>query len=158
MMRAGFRRIRDRAVMRLPKQTFGVLGLSAGLAALALTLLPAWIADYTEPPPKPVARAMLDSIDSLKDRVVGAFSSEPAPLPPAPVREIARTRSAFVALIAGFCALVFGIVAFVRREDARLTAVSVALGTGAIAAQHLLTAGLIMGFAVLTTWVLARNS
>lgn len=144
--------------MRLPRQLFGVLGLSAGLIALALTLLPRWIADYTEPPPKPVARAVLDTIGSLKERVVDAFASEPAPPPPPPVRELAQTRSAFIALIAGFAALVFGIVAFVRREDARLTAVSVALGAGAIAAQHILTAALIMGFAVLTTWVLARNS
>jgi hypothetical protein len=53
---------------------------------------------------------------------------------------------------------VFGIIAFVRREDARLTAVSIALGAGAIAAQHTLTAALIVGFAILTTWVLARHS
>lgn len=158
MMRARSSGIREHAAMRLPRQSFGVLGLSAGLAALALTLLPPWIAEFTEPPPKPAARAVLDTIDSLKDRVADAFSSEPRQAPPPPVRELARTRSAFFALVAGFCALVFGIVAFVRREDARLTAVSVALGAGAIAAQHPLTAGLIMGFAVLTTWILVRNS
>ncbi|MBX9965295.1 MAG: hypothetical protein K2Y35_19710 [Burkholderiales bacterium] len=34
----------------------------------------------------------------------------------------------------------------------------IALGAGAIAAQHILTAAVIVGFAVLTTWVLARHS
>lgn len=143
--------------MRIPRQMFGVLGLAVGLLALALTLLPPWIEDYTRPPPKPVARAVIDTIGSLKDRVVGAFSSEAPPAPP-PVLEVVQTRSAFIALLAGFAALVFGIVAFVRREDARLTAVSIALGAGAIAAQHTLTAALIVGFAILTTWVLARHS
>ncbi|MBX9633273.1 MAG: hypothetical protein K2X67_22315 [Burkholderiales bacterium] len=144
--------------MRIPRQMFGVLGLAVGLLALALTLLPPWIEDYTRPPPKPVARAVLDTIGSLKDRVVGAFSSETPPVPAPPVIEVVQTRSAFVALLAGFAALVFGIIAFVRREDARLTAVSIALGAGAIAAQHTLTAALIVGFAILTTWVLARHS
>jgi hypothetical protein len=144
--------------MRIPRQMFGVLGLAAGLLALALTLLPPWIEDYTRPPPKPVARAVLDTIGSLKDRVVGAFSSETAPAPAPPVIEVVQTRSAFIALLAGFAALVFGIIAFVRREDARLTAVSIALGAGAIAAQHTVTAALIVGFAILTTWVLARHS
>ena len=143
--------------MRIPRQTFGVLGLAAGLVALALTLLPPWIDDYTKPPQKPVARAVLDTVGSLKDRIVGAFSTETPP-PPAPEREILQTRSAFIGLLTGFAALVFGIVAFVRREDARLTAVSIALGAGAIAAQHILTAAVIVGFAVLTTWVLARHS
>lgn len=144
--------------MRIPRQTCGVSGLAAGLVALALTLLPPWIDDYIKPPPKPVARAVLDTVGSLKDRIVGAFSTETPPPPPAPEREVLQTRSAFIGLLSGFAALVFGIVAFVRREDARLTAVSIALGAGAIAAQHILTAAVIVGFAVLTTWVLARHA
>jgi len=120
-------------------------------------LLPPWIDDYTKPPPKPVARAVLDTVGSLKDRIVGAFSTATPP-PPAPEQEILQTRSAFFGLLTGFAALVFGIVALVRREDAHLAAVSIALGAGAIAAQHILTAAVIVGFAVLTTWVLAWHS
>ena len=144
--------------MERRRNLFGWLGLAAGLVALALALLPGWIAPIYAPPVKPIEQSAMDWMGEIKDRVVGAIKSEPVASPPPAPQEIWKKRAALSSLLIGFAALLLGILAFVRREEARLTACAVALGTGAIAAQFIFTALLIIGFAVLTGAVLARYS
>ena len=144
--------------MERRRDLFGWLGLASGLVALGLALLPGWIAPVYAPPAKPIEQSAIDLMSTVKDRVVGAIKSEPVPLPPPPPQEIWQKRAGLTSLLAGFTALVLGVLAFVRREEPRLTACAIALGTGAIATQFIFTALLILAFAVLTGAILARYS
>jgi CHASE2 domain-containing sensor protein len=88
---------------------------------------------------------------------VAAIKMEPAS-PPAQFENAWRDRRISIAsLILGFIALVLGVIAFVRHEDQRMVACAVALAAGAIAAEHFLTAVMILAFAVLVGVILARN-
>jgi len=144
--------------MERRRDLFGWLGLALGLVALGLALLPGWIAPIYAPPAKPIEQSAVDLMGAVKDRVIGAIKSEPVVLPPPAPQEIWQKRAGLTSLVTGFAALVLGILAFVRREEPRLTACAFALGTGAIAAQFIFTALLILAFAVLTGAILARYS
>jgi hypothetical protein len=144
--------------MERRRDVFGWLGLASGLVALALALLPGWIAPIYAPPSKPIEQSAVDLMGAVKDRVVGAIKNEPVPLPPPLPGEIWQKRAVLTSLLAGFAALMLGILAFVRHEEPRLTACAIVLGAGAIATQFIFTALLILAFAVLTGAILARYS
>jgi hypothetical protein len=140
------------------RHAFGWSGLSIGLLALALGLLPGWIAPLYDPPGRPIPQRATDWLGELKDKAVAAMRMEPAPLPPPEQRNAWRDpRIALSSLLLGFAALLFGIVSFVRHEDQRLVACTVALGAGAISSQYFLTAMVILIFAVLVGRMLARQ-
>lgn len=151
--------IGSRAAPRSDHYWFGWIGLVVGLLAMTLALIPPWLAPLYDPPAKPVQQRAADWLSELKDKAAAAIKMEPAPPPPPEVSNPWRDpHIALTSLICGFAALVLGILAFVRREEQRLVACCVALGAGTISAQYLLTAALILGFAVLVGVVLARNS
>ena len=137
---------------------FGWTALLLGIVALGLALLPGWIAPMYDLPSKPIEQKAADWLSELKDKAAAAIRMEPLPPPSAEVRNPWRSpRIALTSLVLGFSALVLGILAFVRHEEQRMVACSIALGAGAISAQFILTAALILAFAVLVGVVLARH-
>jgi hypothetical protein len=127
--------------------------------ALALGLLPPWIAPLYDPVPKPVVQRATDWLGELTDKTMSALRSEPTTSLPLEQHNGWRDpRIAVSSLLFAFTALVLGIVAFVRHEDQRLVACSVALSAATICAQYFLTALLILGFATLVGVVLTRNA
>src|ERR1043165_7608605 len=81
-----------RALMSLPElqrqalhNRCGWSGLTLGLIALALALLPAWIAPLYDPPSTPLPPRAVDWLSELKDKAAAAIRMEPPP-PPAPER------------------------------------------------------------------------
>jgi len=146
------------AQTRIRRHAFGWSGLIIGLLALALGLLPSWIAPLYDPPGKPIPQRAADWLGELKDKAVSVLRMEPAPLPPPEQRNAWRDpRIALSSLLLGFAALLLGIVSFVRHEDQRLVACTIALGAGAISSQYFLTAMVILVFAVLVGRMLARQ-
>lgn len=138
---------------------FGWSGLTIGILALGLALLPGWVAPMYDPPSKPIQQKAADWFGELKDKAVAAIRMEPvAPALPEFNNPWRDRRIALTSLILGFSALALGILAFVRHEDQRLVACAVALGAGAIAAEYVLTAAMILAFAVLVGMILARSS
>ncbi|PWT76240.1 MAG: hypothetical protein C5B46_01480 [Proteobacteria bacterium] len=138
---------------------FGWIGLLIGLAAVTLALIPGWIAPLYDAPSRTVPQRTSDWLGEMKEQAIAALKLESTLPPPPEVKNPWRDpRIGVASLLAGFSALVFGILSFVRREEQRLVACGIALGAGAIAAQHILTAALILGFAVLVGVVLARHS
>jgi len=135
----------------------GWAALLFGIFALGFALLPGWIAPMYDPPSKPIEQKAVDWLGELKDKAAAAIRMEPLS-PPAEVSNPWRSpHITLTSLILGFSALVLGILAFVRHEDQRMVACSIALGAGAISAQFILTAALILAFAVLVGVVLARH-
>jgi hypothetical protein len=141
------------------RQYCGWSGLALGILALALALLPGWIAPTYDPPARPIQQKAADWFGDLKGKAIAAIRMEPAP--PPPPQEVGNPwrnpRVKVASLVLGFSALVLGILAFVRHEDQRMVACAVALGAGAIAAEYLLTAAMILAFAVLVGAVLSRS-
>ena len=148
----------ERPAGRATHQLCGWSGLAFGIFALGLALLPGWIAPMYDPPAKPIEQKAADWLGELKDKTAAAIRMEPLPPPPVEVKNPWRSpRLVLISLMLGFGALVLGILAFVRHEDQRMVACAIALGAGAICAQFILTAALILAFAVLVGVVLARH-
>ena len=142
----------------LRRHAFGWSGLIIGLLALALGLLPGWIAPLYDPPTKPIPQRAADWLGELKDKAMSAIRAEPPPPPPPEQRSFWRDpRLTLWSLLLGFSALLLGIVSFVRHEDQRLVACTIALGAGTISTQYFLTAVMILTFAVLVGVVLSRQ-
>ena len=128
------------------------------MIALALALLPGWVAPLYDPPSKAIPQQAADWLGELKDKTVAALRMESAPAPAVELRNPWRDpRIVLASLLMAFTALVLGIVAFVRHEDQRMVACAVALAAGAIAGAHVLTAAMVLAFAVLVGAVLARH-
>lgn len=139
-------------------QVFGWSALAFGVLALALGLLPSWIAPLYDPPSRAITQRATDWVSEIKDKAMAALRAEPALPEPAEQRNFWRDpRIGVSALLFAFAALVLGVVAFVRHEDQRLVACSVALSAGTICAQYFVTALLILAFATLVGVVLARQ-
>jgi hypothetical protein len=139
--------------MSKDRDVFGWTGLAIAILALALALLPGWVSPAAEP--------QLGSWESgwvawFGRRVLGMPPAGATAEPPA-ATSVWPQRLATTAAVLGFVALVLGIVSFARHERARLTGCCVGVASGAIATQHPLTALVIMGFAVLTSAILARE-
>jgi len=144
---------------RTRRDYFGWSGLVLGLLALALGLLPGWIAPLYDPPSKPIQQRAVDWLGELKDKAASALRMEPpAPAPPEQRTLWRDPHVALWSLLFAFTALVFGTVAFVRHEDQRLVACAIALAAGTICAQYFVTAVLILVFAVLVGAVLAGGN
>ena len=142
---------------RPKRQYLGWSGLAIGIVALALALLPTWIAPLYEPAPKPIPQRATDWLSELKEKAAAAIRMESPPLPAPEIKNPWRDpRLALTSLLLAFVALVLGVLAFVRHEDQRMVACSVALGAGAICTQHFMTAGLILAFSILVGVVLTR--
>jgi hypothetical protein len=134
------------------RDVFGWVGLAVAILALGLALLPGWVSPASEPE---LAGGQSGWVTWFGRRMFG-MQDAPVPAEAAPPSTW-RQRLATTAAVLGFVALVLGIVSFARHEGARLTGCCVGVASGAIATQHLLTALLIMGFAVLTSAILARE-
>jgi hypothetical protein len=148
----------ERAAARGRHPYFGWAGLAFGVLALGLALLPGWVAPLYDPPSKAIPQQAADWLGELKDKTVAAIRLQPAP-PPAPELQNPwrDPRVVLSSLLLAFAALVLGILAFVRHEDQRMVACAVALAAGAIAAEHLFTAVMVLSFAVLVGVILARH-
>src|SRR5262249_35082240 len=128
----------------------GRAGLALGIVALALALVPGWVAPLYDPPSKPIPQAAADWLGDLKDKPVAASRLESTPPAVLEVHNAWRDpRIVLASLLLAFAALVLGIVALVRHEDQRLVACTIALSAGALASAHLLTAIMLLAFAVL---------
>ncbi len=137
---------------------FGWAGLCVGIVALGLALLPGWIAPNYDPPERPIPQRAADWLGELKDKAAAAFRMTPAPPPPIEQKNSWRDpRLIASSLVLAFLALMLAVLSFVRHEDQRVVACSVALGAGAIAAQYFITALLILAFSVLVGNVLTRH-
>src|SRR4029453_7468407 len=127
---------------------YGWAGFAAGLLAVALAVLPGWIAPLYAPPSRSLPTQAADWLGRLRDQAAQAVGAPPGPppsdAPPNPRRD---PRIALASLLLGFAALALAATAFARRESARVTACAVALGAGAIAAEYLFTALVILLFA-----------
>jgi len=140
-------------------QYFGWAGLTLGMLALAAALLPGWVAPLYDPPSKPIPQRAVDWVGELKDKTVAALRMEPtAPPASGPDNPWRDPRITLGASFLAFAALALGIIAFVRHEDQRLVACAVALAAGAIASSHLLTAVMVLAFAVLVGAMLTRQT
>jgi hypothetical protein len=144
---------------RHPRHNYiGWSGLTIGLLALGLALLPRWVAPMYDPPSKPIQQKAADWFGELKDKAVAAIRMEPvAPALPEFNNPWRDRRIALSSLILGFTALALGILAFVRHEDQRLVACAVALSAGAIATAYVFTAAMILAFAMMVAMFLARS-
>jgi hypothetical protein len=148
----------SKPVHRREHQYFGWTGLAFGVLALALAILPGWIAPLYDPPSKPIPQQAADWLGELKDKTVAAIRMDSVPPPPSEFRNPWRdARVVLGSLLLAFTALVLGIIAFVRHEDQRMVACAVALAAGAIAGAHFLTAVMVLAFAVLVGLMLARH-
>lgn len=146
------------AVQRQEHQYFGWAGLAFGVLALALAILPGWVAPLYDPPSKPIPQQAADWLGDLKDKTVAAIRMESVPPPASEFHNPWRDpRIVLGSLLLAFAALVLGIIAFVRHEDQRMVACAVALAAGAIAGAHFLTAIMVLAFAVLVGVMLARH-
>jgi hypothetical protein len=134
------------------RDVFGWVGLAVAILALGLALLPGWVSPASE---QELAGGQSGWVTWFGRRMFG-MQDAPVPAESAPPSTW-RRRLATTAAVLGFVALVLGIVSFARHEAARLTGCCVGVASGAIATQHPLTALLIMGFAVLTSAILARE-
>jgi len=133
----------------------GGVGLACGLLALAAALVPSWIAPLYEPPATPLHERAAEWIGQLRDYATGKTDAEVGSPPvPAVSNPWRSPRLAVAALLLAFAALACAAVAFVRREDARVVACTVALGAGAIASASLVTAVMVL-LVSLTAVVLA---
>jgi hypothetical protein len=134
---------------RAPGDGYGWAAFAAGLLAVALALLPGWIAPLYDPPSRSLPTQAADWLGRLRDQAAEAVGGQPVqpPAPDAPPNRWRDPRIALGSLLLGFAALALAATAFARRESARVTACAVALGAGAIAAEYLLTALVILLFA-----------
>ena len=143
------RRMDDSPDVRAPRHSrstlIGGLGLACGLVALGVSLLPSWTAPLYEQPAKPLPTRASEWIGQLRDYATGTTQPEgaaqQADAAPNPWRS---PRLAVTSRLLAFAALACAAIAFVRREDARMVACTVALGAGGIAAYSLVTAVVVL--------------
>lgn len=130
-------------------------GLVLGLIALAIAVLPGWIAPIYDPPGRTIPERATDWLGRLTGRAAEAIGGAPAQLPPAePPNPWRDARIGLTALLLAFAALVLAVVGFARREDTRVVACAVVVTAGAVASQALLTSFLIVTFALAAAWLL----
>jgi hypothetical protein len=132
----------------------GWVGLICGLLALAASLMPAWVAPFYDPPPRPLPSRASEWLGQLRDYALGADPESGVRQPPVPTNPFRSPWLSVASLLLAFAALACAAIAFVRREDARMVACTVALGAGAMAGYSLVTAMMVL-LVALTAVVLA---
>jgi hypothetical protein len=126
----------------------GGAGLICGLLALAMALLPAWVAPLYAPPVKSFQQRAAEWLRELGEQASGVPDVATGSQGDAGAGNPWRSpRLALAASLLAFVALVCAALAFVRREEPRAVACAVALAAGAIASEHLLTSVLVLAFA-----------
>jgi len=138
------------ALTRAGHAPLGWVGLVLGLVALAVALVPSWIAPLYDPPAKPLGQQASELLDGLKNRAataMGMTPGAPARLPPEPPNPWHDPRLSLATLTMAFAAIVLATLGFARREDPRVVATALTVGAGAVASERVVTAVLILGFA-----------
>ena len=117
-----------------PPRIWGLLGTIVGALALAAALLHFFAGPFAPQPQveDQVADLTVRIGKAIADRVRGKDSA--AETVAAPARDVDDYMELGV-VTAGLAAVFLGLIAFIRREDARPTAVAVLLGGGALAFQ-----------------------
>ena len=143
-----------RALPHARRNAVGWVGLTCGLLALAASLMPTWVAPLYDPPTRPLASRASEWLGELRDYATGAEPDGAARQVPVPTNPWRSPRLAVASLLLAFVALACAAIAFVRREDTRMVACTVALGAGAMAGYSLVTAMMVLLIAM-TAVVLA---
>ena len=136
------------------RNAIGGLGLTCGLLALAASLLPSWVAPFYDPPAKPLPTRASEWLGQLRDYATRAAEPEGGAGQPAAPNPWRSPRLSVASLLLAFAALACAAIAFVRREDTRTVACTVALAAGAMAGYSLVTAMMVL-LVALTAVVLA---
>lgn len=132
----------------------GWLGLTCGLLALAASMLPGWMAPFYDPPTRPLTSRASEWLGQLRDYATGTDPDGAARQVPPPTNPWRSPGLAVTSLLLAFVALACAAIAFVRREDTRMVACTVALGAGAMAGYSLVTAMMVL-LVAMTAVVLA---
>lgn len=121
------------------KPWIGSLALLMAIAALALSILPAWIDSVEEIDKPTMSERLSDTATGAKESIMRKFRGEEAP---EPVEEqITWPQISKIGGVGlGFTAVVLGILAYVRREDLRLSGTAAVIGVTAIAWHNLFAA------------------
>jgi hypothetical protein len=116
-----------------------MLGIVVGALALGVGILHFFLGPIS--PPNPLEEVVADQAARIHAAVVAKVKGQEAPAPEPETSRFDPDRIVSSgSAVAGFVALMFGVVAFVRREDIRMTGSAAALGAGAIAFQFVLIA------------------
>jgi len=141
-----------------PKPWFGSFALLLALSALGLSIFPSWIESVEEIDEPTLSERFSESASSAKESLMRKFKGEEGE---GAIEEAGREISwAQISKIGGvglgFAAVVFGIIAYVRREDLRLGATASVVGVTAIA-WHNLFAAVALGVMLITIGFVVRG-
>ncbi|MBI3899100.1 MAG: hypothetical protein HY308_12510 [Gammaproteobacteria bacterium] len=115
------------------KNSLGVIGVILGMIALGVALVHSWVGPIG---PKPsLEEVVAQKAEQLRDSVAAILNGED----PKVSRPVSVDRAVTIAtVIAGFLAIVFAVVSFIRREDKRVCGSAALLGGAALVVQYLL--------------------
>lgn len=140
--------------MKSKRNTLGLIGLVIGITALGAALFHFWAGPINESPP--LEEVVADKAVKIRDSVVARLKGE-EPATTTKSRVWDADRIVDISTVAGgFLAIVLGAVAFIRREDLRISGSAVAFGGGAIAFQFAAIAVGAIVFAILIAAVLSK--
>ncbi len=118
---------------------FGLLGMIVGMIGLAAAIASPYLVEASKPP-APQPQKLADKLAEAGDKFVGrmidrARDKQPAPVvePPAPKPPTPwGSYASLVAAALGLVGALFGTVGWIRREDHRLAASSIVIGSLAV--------------------------
>lgn len=115
-----------------PPAVLGWTGFAVGAAALILTLVVFWAGPFA---PQQAAGVTLGELAAdIAKSAARSVAGQPQPAPVAPARDIDDYLAIGVGVLAGL-AVVLGVAALIRRENARAAVSGIALGGLAVSVQ-----------------------
>jgi len=121
----------------------GTIGMALGAIALCVGVLHFFMGPIASPKPEnSIENLVADTAVSIKERITAKLNKEEPPSPP-PVEDSGLDPDRIVMATSaglGVFALILGFIAYVRREDNRISKSAILLGASAVGLQFLIIA------------------
>ncbi len=122
------------------QQVFALIGVVLAILAFSMAVTSPWLQDALNPSTATIEDVVVEKALTIKEKLAAGLKGEDYKSIQGEDYSHWSDHLPLIAIVIGTFAIICGVVAFLRKEDSKMSGMAIALGASAIVAQYIIMA------------------